>query len=95
MIKKKLFKELEEIDKKEVNNSFCEINSVRRIAVKSEIGSIELNEAKYWCQRAKNLWIKHEDENTTFFHKACLLRQRKSIITEIKDERGVTHNSSH
>lgn len=56
-IKKELIKELEEINKKETNNSFDEIDSTRKIVIKLEIGEIELNEARYWSQKAKNVWI--------------------------------------
>ena len=52
MIKKDLIKEIEAIDKKEANNMICEIDNVGRTAIKSKLGSIDLNEARYWSEKA-------------------------------------------
>ena len=46
-LKNDILKEIEAVDEKEVNNTICEVESVRRTAIKSELGLIELKEARY------------------------------------------------
>ncbi|TYK21642.1 LINE-1 retrotransposable element ORF2 protein [Cucumis melo var. makuwa] len=46
-------------------------------------------EAQIWYQKSKRLWITEGDENTSFFHKICSTRQRRSIISNINSVDGV------
>ncbi|KAE8650171.1 hypothetical protein Csa_023716, partial [Cucumis sativus] len=80
---------IEALDKKEADNLLCEVDSDRRLALKSELDILDYNEARYWSQRAKKLWIKDGDESTPFFHKACTARQEKDLTTEIMDEKAL------
>lgn len=36
------------------------------------------------------MWLTDGDENSSYFHKVCTIRQRKNIIKQIEDEEGNT-----
>ena len=42
-----------------------------------------------WKQKSRELWIKEGDRNTKFFHLSTLVRRRRNLITEIREENGL------
>ena len=60
----------------------------KRLALKCDLGNIDLKHSKLWAQRARKNLLKEGDENTTYFHKICTINQRKSLISEIEDSNG-------
>jgi len=42
----------------------------------------------YWRQRAKQLWLKEGDTNSSFFHNAVKRRRQTNNIAGLKDENG-------
>lgn len=92
-MKKALTKEIENIDKKESQNQLSIEDNERRTSIESYLSNIDFKEAQLWVQCAKKIWIKEGDENTTFFHKACTVKQKKSFISKIEDEQGLKHST--
>lgn len=41
-------------------------NLVREL--KTEMIVLTEREIRMWCQRLRNLWLKHDDSNYTYFH---------------------------
>ncbi|XP_019178305.1 PREDICTED: uncharacterized protein LOC109173520 [Ipomoea nil] len=39
----------------------------------------------FWKQRSKQLWLKHGDANTKYFHNAATYRHRRNTLTRVKD----------
>lgn len=50
-----------------------------------EYRSIVHQEEAYWLHQAKSKWITYGDENTHFFHQACLIRRRQNRIIALLD----------
>ncbi|KAL0408322.1 UNVERIFIED_CONTAM: hypothetical protein Sradi_1766600 [Sesamum radiatum] len=78
---------------KDINDKICTPQNGRRNAtVKSEIESLKdvtndlaLKEEVFWKQRAKALWLKKGDGNTSFFHAKANERRLHKEIKHIKD----------
>ncbi|KAA0045138.1 LINE-1 retrotransposable element ORF2 protein [Cucumis melo var. makuwa] len=84
--KDNIIREVESIDKKEVDTPLTQEESNRRLALKADLSELSLKESQFWYQRAKKLWLREGDENSSFFHRICSSRQKRSFIHEIQDE---------
>ncbi|KAA0039770.1 LINE-1 retrotransposable element ORF2 protein [Cucumis melo var. makuwa] len=82
-------KEIDSIDRLEAEGNLSEELSLRRTRLKADVLMSGFKEAQIWYQKSKRLWITEGDENTSFFHKICSARQRRSIISNINSVDGV------
>ncbi|KAA0040038.1 LINE-1 retrotransposable element ORF2 protein [Cucumis melo var. makuwa] len=82
-------KEIDNIDRLEAEGNLSEELSLRRTRLKADVLMSGFKEAQIWYQKSKRLWITEGDENTSFFHKICSARQRRSIISNINSVDGV------
>lgn len=88
-----LLKEIDLIDKIEIENLMTDMLHSKRLALKSDHSSIELKQAQLWAQRSRKNWLIDGDENKVFFHTVCSINQRKNLITEVEDSNGVIQNT--
>ncbi|KAA0034017.1 LINE-1 retrotransposable element ORF2 protein [Cucumis melo var. makuwa] len=93
--KDNIIREVDAIDKKELDTPLCQEDSDRRLALKAELSDLSLKESQFWFQRAKKLWLKEGDENSAFFHRICSSRQKRNLIHEIQDEEGSIQNTNN
>lgn len=80
--KQRLIKRLEGINNKLMiapNERLCNLKNELWL----EYQSIVQQEEAYWQHQAKSKWIMQGDENTHFFHQACLIRRRQNRITAL------------
>lgn len=89
-----LIKEIDAIDKMEESNPIDQVNSNKRLSLKANLGQITFKEAQFWAKRAKRVWLKEWDENTTYFPKAYIVRQLRNFIPKITDDKGFTHGTN-
>jgi len=61
----------------------------RRYQLEKEIQEIFVTEEMYWQKQGGEKWILKGDSNTSF-HKCANGRKRKSTISSLEDEDGVT-----
>ncbi|XP_019198078.1 PREDICTED: uncharacterized protein LOC109191859 [Ipomoea nil] len=54
-----------------------------------ELEAIMKAEELFWKQRSKQLWLKHGDANTKFFHKSATARRKQNFLSHLKDQNGV------
>ncbi|KAL0555833.1 hypothetical protein IC582_004334 [Cucumis melo] len=87
--KRAWIKEVDNIDRLEAEGNLSEELSLRRTKIKADILLYDFKEAQIWYQKSKRLWNTEGDENTSFFHKICSARQRRSIISNINSDDGV------
>ncbi|XP_019176856.1 PREDICTED: uncharacterized protein LOC109172161 [Ipomoea nil] len=59
------------------------------LAAEKELGAIMRAKEIFWKQRSKQLWLKHGDTNTKYFHKSATARCKQNFLARIKD-----HNDS-
>ena len=57
--------------------------------LKSELNALYDKEEQMWKQRSRIWWLKHGDQNTTFFHGSTTQRKRRNFIRRLWDENGV------
>lgn len=81
------------IDDKENSQNITDIDLQQRIALKSDLLKLNLNEARKWSQLCKLKWLMEGDENTAYFHKICLARRRFNFISEIQDGQNIAQCS--
>ncbi|KAA0050053.1 LINE-1 retrotransposable element ORF2 protein [Cucumis melo var. makuwa] len=81
-------KEVDNIDRLEAEGNLSGELSLRRTKRKTDILLSDFK-AQIWYQKSKRLWNTEGDENTSFFHKICSARQRRSIISNINSDDGV------
>ncbi|KAA0058554.1 LINE-1 retrotransposable element ORF2 protein [Cucumis melo var. makuwa] len=93
--KENIIREVDSIDKKELDTPLSQEESNRRLALKAELSDLSLKESQFWFQRAKKLWLKEGDENSAFFHRICSSRQKRNLIHEIQDEEGSIQNTNN
>ncbi|XP_035542099.1 uncharacterized protein LOC118344807 [Juglans regia] len=53
-----------------------------------EVNQLLAEEEIKWRQRAKQLWLKEGDKNTSYFHKCASQRKKNNSIHQIANERG-------
>ncbi|KAL4032276.1 hypothetical protein IC575_005346 [Cucumis melo] len=92
--KDSILREVDSIDKKELDTPLTQEESNRRLALKADLSELSLKESQFWYQRAKKLWLREGDENSSFFHRICSSRQKRSFIHEIQDEEGLIQNTN-
>ncbi|PNX85343.1 hypothetical protein L195_g041411 [Trifolium pratense] len=56
-----------------------------------ELDNIMECEETWWKQRSRELWLKHGDKNTKYFHMKANIRRNKNKIEKITDYHGHTH----
>ncbi|TYK05808.1 LINE-1 retrotransposable element ORF2 protein [Cucumis melo var. makuwa] len=93
--KENIIREVDSIDKNELDTPLSQEESNRRLALKAELSDLSLKESQFWFQRAKKLWLKEGDENSAFFHRICSSRQKRNLIHEIQDEEGSIQNTNN
>ncbi|KAA0058104.1 LINE-1 retrotransposable element ORF2 protein [Cucumis melo var. makuwa] len=93
--KENIIREVDAIDKNELDTPLSQEESNRRLALKAELNDLSLKESQFWFQRAKKLWIKEGDENYAFFHRICSSRQKRNLIHEIQNEEGSIQNTNN
>ncbi|KAL0446311.1 UNVERIFIED_CONTAM: hypothetical protein Slati_1759000 [Sesamum latifolium] len=81
---------------KKLNSRICEIlkgpitsaawTEVEKL--KDSLDILGTREEMLWKQRAKALWLKAGDSNTSFFHVKANERRLRKEIKKIRDERG-------
>ncbi|XP_019162015.1 PREDICTED: uncharacterized protein LOC109158583 [Ipomoea nil] len=54
------------------------------IRLVDELNNILKQEEVFWYQKSRKDWIQDGDKNTTFYHKATLIRRNRSRITMLK-----------
>lgn len=86
--KKSIADEIDRIDSLEALGPIDDTLRQQRVALKTDILEVALQEARYWSQRCKKIWLFEGDENTSFFHKMCTARRRRSHITELMSKDG-------
>ncbi|KAA0035247.1 LINE-1 retrotransposable element ORF2 protein [Cucumis melo var. makuwa] len=91
--RKVLLEEIDSIDKLELQGNMSTIHHQKRISLKSELLSIENNQALIWHQRSRQRWNLLGDENNAFFHRVCTINQRKNQIKSICDPNGTSLDS--
>lgn len=79
---------ISDIDKEEESGNIDEASLKQRTALKADLASLTIDEARRWKQLCKKSWLKDGDENSAFFHKVCTARKRNSFISEISDDFG-------
>ncbi|XP_019184360.1 PREDICTED: uncharacterized protein LOC109179311 [Ipomoea nil] len=50
------------------------------LATESELEALLTQEEIFWKQRSKQLWLKHGDANTKYFHKVATARRRRNFF---------------
>ncbi|XP_045797508.1 uncharacterized protein LOC123891638 [Trifolium pratense] len=58
-----------------------------------ELDNIMECEETWWKQRSRELWLKHGDKNTKYFHMKANIRRSKNKIEKITDSHGHTHTN--
>lgn len=76
-------KQIDSFDAKEETRIISEIDLQVRTCLKPDLYNISLLEAQKWRQLCKLNWLMDGDENTTYFHKVCIARQRYNFIAKI------------
>ena len=66
-----------------------------RAALQAELLSFYQNEERNYIQKSKLNWLSLGDENTDFFHRFLNAKERRNLITELKDDNGVVSTSFH
>lgn len=80
--KQRLIRRLEGINKKLLIAQDDRL-SLLKIDLWKEYRLIVNQEESYWLHQAKTKWVTQGDENTHFFHQACLIRRRQNCITAL------------
>lgn len=81
----KISKEIFEIDNKEKQLLISKCDIQQRLALKSNLLNINLNEARKWSQLCRLKWLSEGDENIAFFHKVYMARRHWNFIYEIQN----------
>jgi hypothetical protein len=56
--------------------------------VQLQIEELLEQEELYWVQRGRVNWLKHWDQNTTFFHRSASARRKRNFIRQLKNVAG-------
>nr|CAD1817805.1 unnamed protein product [Ananas comosus var. bracteatus] len=56
----------------------------------TQLEDLMFKQELYWAQRAKDNWICNGDRNTKYFHMKATMRNRKNMITSLKNDAGKT-----
>ena len=86
--KRAWIKEIDLIDKLEAEGKSIELHKSKRLALKADLSQATLIETQMWAQKCKRIWNHEGDENSSFFHKICTSRQRRSIISNVTNHCG-------
>jgi hypothetical protein len=62
-----------------------------RSILKDKYSSLLSQQQVYWKQRGTVKWVRFGDEDTKFFHANATIRQRRNLITSLKDSSGLSH----
>jgi hypothetical protein len=62
---------------------------VQQRVVLDQIEDILEQEELYWVQRGRANWLRHGDQNTSFFHGFASQRKRKNFIKKLQRDNGV------
>ncbi|XP_019161377.1 PREDICTED: uncharacterized protein LOC109158013 [Ipomoea nil] len=54
----------------------------------AELENLLTAEEVFWKQRSKQLWLKHGDANTKYFHKSATARRKRNLLSRLKDPEG-------
>ncbi|XP_019179933.1 PREDICTED: uncharacterized protein LOC109175136 [Ipomoea nil] len=72
-----------------------DVNAVSEyLAIRGELEVLVHQDELFWRQRSKQLWLKHEDANTKYFHKAATIRRKRNFLQRIKDREGYWREGS-
>ncbi|XP_071674470.1 uncharacterized protein [Lolium perenne] len=62
---------------------------VNQRVIQDQIEDILEQEELYWVQRGRANWLRHGDQNTSFFHGFASQRKRKNFIRKLQRDNGV------
>ncbi|XP_019194865.1 PREDICTED: uncharacterized protein LOC109188687 [Ipomoea nil] len=58
------------------------------LTVERELEVLLRQEEVFWLQRSKQLWLKHGDVKTKFFHRAATALRKRNLLLRVKDQEG-------
>jgi hypothetical protein len=61
--------------------------------LKDKYSSLLSQQQIYWKKRGTVKWVKFGDEGTKFFHANATIKQRRNLITALKDSSGLCHTN--
>ncbi|XP_019190293.1 PREDICTED: uncharacterized protein LOC109184710 [Ipomoea nil] len=59
------------------------------LAAEREFAALMKAEEVFWKQRSKQLWLKHGDANTKYFHRSATARRKHNMLSRVKDQNGM------
>ena len=60
----------------------------KQMEIQLKIEALLEQEELYWVQRGRANWLKHGDQNTSFFHGFATARKKKNFIKKLKNNDG-------
>jgi len=82
--KKRIVKEIEELDGKDDNDELTGDGNMRRMELFSQLGLVDKKRDFVYRQKARVNWLKYGDVNSKFFHSTIRWRRLKSEVKGVE-----------
>lgn len=69
-----------------VSTNSCDANSLALISLNNQHSALLKQNTIYWAQRARLMWVRYGDFNTSFFYNHASVRNQNNKISAILDD---------